>query len=359
MKKKNVIYNLIIANLIVVLLLLLKRFTILKEFINVLVVVIIAPILFGVFLFYILKPLNNVFIKKGMKKSHAASLTLIIMAFALAGVFRYFGTYLLIQIAHLRDLGMSIINDENMAEMIDGYIENENVKGVIQNVLNQLVLYIGVVLSNAKDIFDAGMMIFSDFLLVILITFFLLRDGEKFKPAVLKYIPLKYREVSEKVLDQSNDILSTYVVGQATVALSLASMVFIGYKIIKMPSALLLASITFILAFIPFIGFFISMIIPYIIAIVVGPRMILKLTILVLIAQTLKGRVVVPFIMGKAMKIHPITDIFLVVAAAAIGGPLMAFCIVPIYSILKVFVKIMQENGMMCFRWNIDNKKKV
>ena len=93
-------------------------------------------------------------------------------------------------------------------------------------------------------------------------------------------------------------MLSTYVVGQATVALSLAVMVFIGYKIIRMPSAILLASITFILAFIPFIGFFISMIIPYIIAIIVGPQMILRLSILVLVAQTLKGRVVVPFIMG-------------------------------------------------------------
>ena len=71
MKKKNVIYNLIIANLTVLFLLMLKRFTILKEFINVLVLVIITPILFGVFLFYILKPLNNVFIKKGMRKSKA------------------------------------------------------------------------------------------------------------------------------------------------------------------------------------------------------------------------------------------------------------------------------------------------
>ena len=87
--------------------------------------------------------------------------------------------------------------------------------------------------------------------------------------------------------------------------------------------------------------------------------MILKLSILVLIAQTLKGRVVVPFIMGKAMKIHPITDIFLVVGAAAIGGPLLAFCIVPIYSILKFTFQKLKENNMLSFLSKVDNSNKV
>ena len=63
--------------------------------------------------------------------------------------------------------------------------------------------------------------------------------------------------------------------------------------------------------------------------------------------------------MGKAMKIHPITDIFLVVGAAAIGGPLMAFCIVPIYSILKLIIQILREKHMISFFGKVDNKKKV
>ena len=114
-----------------------------------------------------------------------------------------------------------------------------------------------------------------------------------------------------------------------------------------MPSALFLAFTTFILAFIPFLGFFISMIVPYVIAIAMGFNMIIKLTILFIIAQTLKGRVVVPFIMGRAMKIHPITDIFLVVGGAAIGGPIVAFCIVPIYSLLKVVFKNLKKEGLI------------
>ena len=353
MKKKNVIYNLIIANLSVLLLLLLKRITILKEFINVLLVVIIAPVLFGVFFFYILRPLDSLFLRKGMKKSRAASLTLIIAAFLLAGIFRYFGTYLFTQGVQLIAFINTKFTDESTMRVIDGYMMNESFKGLIQNISDQVISYITVIISNSKDIFDAGMMIFSDLLLVILIIFFLLKDGEKVKPTILKSLPSKYKKISGEILSKSDDVLSTYVIGQAIVALSLASMVFIGYKIIKMPSAVLLSSITFILAFIPFIGFFISMIIPYMIAIILGPQMILRLSILVLIAQTLKGRVVVPFIMGRAMKIHPITDIFLVVGAASIGGALMAFCIVPIYSILKLILQVLIEQKEIPWYSNI------
>lgn len=359
MKKEKVIYDLIIANLALIFLLLLKKITILKEFINVLIVVIITPILFGVFLFYILRPMNKLFLRKGMKKSYAATLTLIIVIFILSAIVKYFSNYLLVQIFQLRDMFEFVIENQDLSEYVNNYIEVDTIQGVIGNYLNKLVGNIGVIFYNIKDIFNTGMMIFSDFLLVILIVFFLLKDGEKVKSYILKWVPLKYKEFSEKVISKSDDILSTYVVGQATVALSLATMVFIGYKIIGMPSGIVLASMTFILAFIPFIGFFISMIIPYIIAIVVGIEMVVKLSILVLIAQTLKGRVVVPFIMGKAMKIHPITDIFLVVGAAAIGGPLMAFCIVPIYSILKMILINMKNNKMISFFGNIDNKKKV
>ncbi|MGL5084880.1 MAG: AI-2E family transporter, partial [Clostridium sp.] len=156
---------------------------------------------------------------------------------------------------------------------------------------------------------------------------------------ILKYTPEKYKDIMSETLDQSNKVLSAYILGQTTVALSLALMVYIGYKIIGMPSPTFLAAITFILAFIPFIGFLISMIIPFALAISLGTTMLIKLSILFLACQTLKGRVVVPLIMGKAMKIHPITDIFLVVGAASLIGPIGAFVVIPIYALGKVFYR--------------------
>lgn len=349
MNKKKIIYDLIIANLILICLLMLGKFKVVHDFTEVLVVVILTPIAFGVFLFYILKPLNNNFLNKGMKKSRAATLTLIIAVFILSAIGRYFGNYLMKQVTLLKSIVLSVVEEDYIIDTAKEYIESDSIKIILQNIFTQLLEYVHLLLSNAKEIFDKGMMLFSNILLVVLITFFLLRDGDKFRPFVIKYCPGKYKEVLGNVLSKGDDVLATYIRGQAIVALSLSTMVFVGYLVIKMPSALLLAFITFILAFIPFVGFFISMIVPYIIAVAMGLNMVIKLSVLFVVAQTLKGRVVVPFIMGRAMKIHPITDIFLVVGAAAIGGPLAAFCVVPIYSLLKLTYGELKKEGIVKF----------
>lgn len=205
--------------------------------------------------------------------------------------------------------------------------------------LEDIQSYLYLIITNIKRLFDKGMQMFSNILLVILIVFYLLKDEEGIKELIVELFPRKYRNKGYDIVEEGDELLSSYIIGQAKVALSLSTMMFIGYKFIGMTSPLLLSAVTFILAFIPFVGFFISLILPYIIAIALGWSMILKLSILVLIAQTLKGRIVVPLIMGKTMKIHPITDIFLVVGAASLVGPIGAFVVVPIYSLVKMIFR--------------------
>lgn len=356
MKKEKVTSYLIIANLILFFLYMINKFTVYHELIKVIVWVILMPCAFGIFIFYILRPLNNIFLKKGLKKSRAASLTLFIAIFILAAILKVFASYFLQQIIQLSNNILILMEDDTVKGFVNEYISGEKLTGLIENTSTMFMDYTNLIISNAKKLFDLGMMGFSNILLILLIVFFLLKDGEKVKPTILKYCPNKYNNIASKTLKESDEVLSTYIIGQATVALSLAIMVFIGYKVIGMPSALLLSATTFILAFIPFVGFFISMIIPYIIAVIMGFDMLIKLSVMFVIAQTLKGRVVVPFIMGRAMNIHPITDIFLVVGAAAIGGPLAAFSIVPIYALLKLIIKNMKNEGIISWKHSIDKK---
>lgn len=340
MSKKNVITYLVILNLFTILIILLSNVVIIKKFISVIFAVVIIPIIFGVFLFYILKPLNNLFIKKSMNRGMAASLTLFIFFFIAAGIIKYFGDYFIDQFISVKSIFLQIIEARSDGGNIENLVK-ENVLNInyYDKFLGDIQNYIMILVTNIRRLFNKGLQLFSNMLLVILIAFYLLKDEEKIKASLIKLFPRKYKDKAKSIVAEGDEVLSTYIIGQAKVALSLAIMIFVGYKIIGMINPLLLASVTFILAFIPFIGFFISLILPYIIAIALGWNMILKLSILVIIAQTLKGRIVVPLIMGKAMKIHPITDIFLVVGAASIIGPIGAFVVVPIYSLIKVIYK--------------------
>lgn len=340
MTKKNIITYLVIFNLFALLIILLSNISIIKSFINVIFSVVIIPIIFGVFLFYILKPLNNIFTKKKMTRSTAASLTIFIFLFIGAGIVKYFGDYFIEQFINVKSMFLEIIESrggmENAQNIVKESILNIN---YYDKFLGDIQNYIFIFATNIRKLFDKGIQVFSNVLLVILIVFYLLKDEEKMKDVLIRIFPKKYRDKAYSIVEEGDEVLSSYIIGQVKVALSLATMMYLGYKFIGMINPLLLASVTFVLAFIPFIGFFISLTLPYIIAIALGVNMILKLTILVLIAQTLKGRLIVPLIMGKTMKIHPITDIFLVVGAATLIGPIGAFVVVPIYSLTKVIYK--------------------
>jgi predicted PurR-regulated permease PerM len=296
--------------------------------------------------FYIIRPLNNIFVKKGLGTGKASLLTLVICSFILSGLIYYFSQYAYEQFKELREQLMSTIHKnkdiEGIISYINQFISNNQVYALAADMAKNYMQKIG---HNFMRILGYFMNTFSMVFLIIVIVFYMLKDGHKFKGRTLYLVPDKYKAILDRLLSESDVILSHYVVGQAKVALSLSIMIFTGYKIIDLPNAMILSTITFILAFIPFVGFFISMIIPVVIALGMGIIMFGKLVVVFIIVQTLKGRVVVPAIMAKSMNIHPLTDIFLVIGAIALGGPFAAFAVVPIYAIVKNAILVLKENN--------------
>lgn len=337
--KTQIIQILIIINLAVLAFILLGRLSIIHKLMLTVAKAFLIPLLISALLFYIMRPLNSIFIKKGLTRGKSSLLTLIICTFILSGLLSYFSKYAYEQFEQLTRQMWIILNDKKQIDgfmnWINGFINVNEIYALIAASAKNYIQQIGY---NFMRVIGYFMNAFSTVFLIVVIVFYMLKDGHKFKGKILRLIPKKYNKILAEILSESDIILSHYVTGQAKVALSLASMIFLGYKIIGMPNAFLLSTITFILAFIPFVGFFISMIIPVVIAIGMGLTMFLKLIVLFIIVQTLKGRVVVPAIMARSMNIHPLTDIFLVIGAIAIGGPFAAFAIVPIYAIIKNIV---------------------
>ncbi|MBV7273568.1 AI-2E family transporter [Clostridium sp. PL3] len=336
MSNNRLICILITINLILISFILLGKIQFICKLVIVLTKAFIIPLIVSVLLFYLIRPLNNIFIKKGISRGKASLLSLTICTFILTGLLAYFSKYAHKQFNDIFNQLMTIINDK---DQVDGFINwvNRfvNVNEIYSLLADMVKVYVRKIGKSFKMILGYFMNTFSIVFLIIVIVFYMLKDGNKFKDRILFFIPEKYKNKAYKILNESDDILSHYVNGQAKVALYLSLMILLGYKIIGIPDALLLSMITFILAFIPFVGFFISMIIPGVIALSMGVSVTLKFFIMFIIVQTLKGRVIVPAVMSKSMKIHPLTDIFLVIGAIGIGGPFAAFAVVPIYAILK------------------------
>ena len=339
MIRNKILKNLLIINLTFLCILLFGKMFFLHKLIKILFKAFVTPLMFSVFLFYLIKPLNTIFIKKGLKPAVSALLTLIIGLFIATGIATFFINYIVIQFnGTIEDLTNIVKNKSYINQILNKINQYIPVHEVYKTFANMTKIYAHNLIHNLMFAVNYTIHTFSTVFLILIILFYLLKDGSNFKDRVIPIIPQKYKSLALKILSQSNTVLDAYVTGQAKVALSLSVMIFVGYKIIGIPNALFFSFITFVLAFIPFIGFLISMIIPSIIALSLGFVMIGKLLIVFVIVQTLKGRVVVPAIMSHAMNIHPLTDIFLVIGAVALGGPLAAFAVVPIYAIIKTII---------------------
>ena len=344
MFKNNILKNLLIINLFFLSIILFGKIVFVHRLINILYKSFLTPFIFAIFLFYIIKPINIICIKKGLSPNISAMLTIILGLILSIGCITFFSKYIATQfngiIDDLTNIAKSQTSINNIINKINNYIPAIDVYKTFTNIVNTYTKsFVHTLMFAVKYIIHTFSIIF----LIVVILFYLLKDGPKFRDKIINIVPKKYKEFISKTLSESDIVLASYVAGQAKVALVLSTMIFVSYKIIGIPNALLFASSTFILAFIPFIGFFISMIIPSIIALNLGFIMTGKLIIVFLVVQTLKGRVVVPSIMSKAMKIHPLTDIFLVIGAVALGGPLAAFAIVPIYAIIKTVLSNLYE----------------
>ena len=91
------------------------------------------------------------------------------------------------------------------------------------------------------------------------IVFYLLRDGKNLKGHIVRFLPTKIRKSAEQVLSDVNTQLSNYVRGQITVAIVVAIMFIIFFKIIGLRYAVTLGISAGILNLIPYLGSFLAM----------------------------------------------------------------------------------------------------
>ncbi|EDE9649627.1 AI-2E family transporter [Listeria monocytogenes] len=171
-----------------------------------------------------------------------------------------------------------------------------------------------------------------------LVLFYLLKDGKKLPDFLLKMLPVNGRAHTRQVLGEANHQISSYIRGQIIVSLCIGILLFIGYLIIGLPYALTLAIIAACTSIVPYLGPAIAITPAIIIAIVTSPWLLIKLIIVWCVVQLLEGKFISPQVMGKTLKVHPITILFVILVAGNLFGVLGVVFAVPGYAVLKVIV---------------------
>lgn len=226
-------------------------------------------------------------------------------------------------------------NELNHNPWVNKYIDWNMIADSVANYLQTSYTTIG---SNLAGFFGIITNILLVFVTVPFILYYMLKEGEKAAPYMLRVLPEKEREHGVKILHDLDHALSSYIKGQVLVAITIGVIVFIGYLIIGMPYALLLAIFAMFTNVIPYIGPLIGLAPAAIVASIHSPSMIIKVLIVAVIAQQVEGNFVTPRVMGKNLNVHPLTIILLLLVAGSLAGFLGMLLAIPTYAVLKVVV---------------------
>ena len=343
----QVVTALLIVLLILLILIAFTKVSYLFEPIWQFIGVVSLPIVLAGIFYYLLNPAVDFLEKKGLKRVYGIILLfLIVVGLIVWGV--------VVIVPKIQEQSMSFANnftdymntvEEKAREILrdpifaqfQTQIENYSDKlmatltDFIQNFSKSTISSVGKIVSAVANVVVA-IMTFP------FILFFLLKDGRRLAPYMVRILPNHWRKPTLTVIDEMNEQVSSYIRGQLTVALAVAILFIIGFSIIGLDYAVTLGIVAGVLNMIPYLGSFLAMIPAIFLGIVAGPVMLIKVIVVFVIEQTIEGRVVSPLVLGSQLSIHPVTILLVLLTSGKLFGLLGVVFGIPIYAAGKVLL---------------------
>ncbi|WP_308430696.1 AI-2E family transporter [Lentibacillus kapialis] len=299
------------------------------------------PVIGAGLLFYITRPLMHLLEKMKLHRLLAIMIIFILLIVAMFVAARYIFPSLQSQFSKL------VSNIPGWISTLEGLIEYwqdnqrsipDEVNEAINHIRSNLQSYIQSTMSFIFGFIGEFISIMFAMVLIPFFLFFMLKDGEKFVPFITQFFEKKKADNIRSLFYKIDEALTSYIQGQIIVALCIGTLLYVGYSIIGLHYALTLAIFGLVINVIPFIGPYIAVTPAIIVGFFQDPLMPVWVAVITVIAQQIEGNLVSPNVMGKALHLHPLTVITVVLAAGSIAGFLGMLFAIPLYAVVKTII---------------------
>lgn len=308
---------------------------------------IVAPIIVSLILFYLFNPIVNLMERYNIPRVWGVSILFLVIIGVITLVVNLLIPLIGVQVKSFGHNFPHYVSKVNQFfDSVTQYSIVADYHNQIQSHLTSLSKKIPNMISDYTNGFSSKIKNFAETLVnvgVVIVTtpfvlFFMLKDGHRFKEFSTNIIPPKFRKDYHDLLEKMSVQVGSYIQGQIIVSICIGILLFIGYSIIGLDYSLVLASIAAVTSVVPYLGPTIAISPAIIIALITSPIMLLKLIIVWTAVQFIEGHFISPNIMGKTLKIHPLTIIFILLSAGNLLGVVGVILGIPAYAILKVLV---------------------
>ncbi len=182
-------------------------------------------------------------------------------------------------------------------------------------------------------------------LLVPVVLFYLLRDWNGILKSIHLLIPRRIEPITMRLLKECDEVLSGFLRGQLLVMIGLGLLYSVGLSLAQISWALLIGVIAGILSIVPYLGFIVGLISALIAAFFQFHDWLhlLYVVIVFVIAQSIEGALLTPYLVGDRIHLHPVAVIFAVLAGGSLFGFFGILLALPAAAVIMVFVRYLRD----------------
>lgn len=222
---------------------------------------------------------------------------------------------------------------ENIASQTGFTMEQQRqmMRDSLVEIINVTQSYLSGVLTNVM-----GMLL--DFLLILVFVFLLLLNRDKITKFVMMYTSKENQNEVRQVISETGKVAHKYLWGRIQVMGGLSLMYLVAFIAYGLPHIGLLIIFGALVTIIPFIGPFISGLLPILFMIGFGGSYeeILSFTLIIVVIQLIESYVLEPILIGSEIQQSPLFVIIAVLLGGIVWGPAGFILFVPMFAIVKI-----------------------
>ena len=158
--------------------------------------------------------------------------------------------------------------------------------------------------------------------MIPVVMFYLLRDWKQIVARIDDLLPRRWEVKVRQIARQIDDVLAEFLRGQLLVMLVLAAYYAVALSAVGLNHAFAIGILTGLLVFIPYVGFGLGLVLGVIAALLQWSGLPFFLSVLAVYAggQLLENYILIPYLVGDRIGLHPVAVIFALLAFGQVFG---------------------------------------
>jgi len=307
---------------------------------------VVVPVTVGVLLTALLVPVTNGLQRLRIPRGPASGITVLATVIVVAGLLTLVGTQIASQFESLSaQVGEGVQKLRDLARINFGLTDNDITDAFKR--LQDAITSGGALGQRAAEVGTTATHVVAGLFIALFCLFFFLYQGEQIWAWLVRLFPRQAREKADSSGRKAWVSLTAFVRATIIVAAVDAVGISLGAAILGLPLVSAIGILVFVGAFIPVVGALISGVVAVLVALVAkGPIVAIIMLAVVIGVQQLEAHVLQPFLLGRAVSVHPLAIILAIATGVIIAGIVGALVAVPTAAVLNTIVNHLAGNDV-------------